>query len=183
MKNEITFELKYNNNIDFKEVGQLDSLINPNSNVLSKAKEYLNTLNKFYIKKYNYSSDNKDLIISKLNKTKEDRESFLEMKNNFQNDNLSDLMTNRNELNKIVEINGQLIQKSDPIYLDPNRTNFRSHFFAPRKKIYNKYIDTFWANIIVLWLMTFSLMFTLYYNLFAKFLDVFSKISDSIFKK
>jgi len=57
----------------------------------------------------------------------------------------------------------------------------RAHFFAPRKKLFGRYYDTFWVNLLVIWMMSLVLVITLYYNLFKKFIDstgeLFSKLS------
>ena len=64
-----------------------------------------------------------------------------------------------------------LIQKTDPIYADPTGSSFRSHFFAPRKKVGGKYFDTYWVNSAVIWLMSILLIATLYFDVFKKILD------------
>jgi hypothetical protein len=183
IKKEILFEIEYNPNVEFENITLLSPDVRFDENSIEITKEFLNELYKFYIRKYNFASDKKDALVSTLNKTKEDRELFLELKNNHQNDNLTDLLTNRNELNKIIEKDQQLTQKSDPVYLDPNKTTFRSHFFAPRKKIMNKYMDTFWANILVLWTMTLGLTITLYFDIFRIILNSMSKLSSLFSKK
>ena len=76
----------------------------------------------------------------------------------------------------IQEVDGQLIQRSDPIYLDPQ--NFRAHFFAPTKLFFGKRIDTFWFNIAVLWFMCITLGITLYFDIFKKIMDGLGKLSS-----
>jgi hypothetical protein len=43
--------------------------------------------------------------------------------------------------------------------------SFRSHFYAPEKYFLGKYWDTFWFNILVVWVMTALCYVTLYYDL------------------
>jgi hypothetical protein len=94
-------------------------------------------------------------------------------------------VTNANTLNFTDENNSNVIQKTDPIYLDPyDYDYFKSHFYSPRKKIFGTYLDTFVANVIVIWLMIFGLIFTLYIDALKKVLDGLGKIQlSTIFAK
>ena len=65
-----------------------------------------------------------------------------------------------------------MIQKYAPVYMRPVSNYGRSHFYAPYKKIGNIAIDTFWFNIIVLWMVTLCLYIALYYNLLQKALNI-----------
>ncbi|MCH8319311.1 MAG: hypothetical protein IIA88_12620 [Bacteroidetes bacterium] len=104
-------------------------------------------------------------------------------KDRYTNDALSDLLVNKKELNKYIVVKGEIIQLADPIYLDPQQPMIRAHFFAPRKKLFGTYYDTFWVNLLVIWMMSLVLVITLYFNLFRKFIDstgdLFSKLSFS----
>jgi hypothetical protein len=102
------------------------------------------------------------------------------MKDRYTNDALSDFVKDKNEMNKIIELDNHLIQKADPIYLSPE--NFRAHFYAPEKKIFGVYIDTFWVNIAVIWLMSFVLSITLYFDALKNLIDGLEKVFEK-FKK
>jgi hypothetical protein len=138
----------------------------------------LNQIKSFYTKYYNTHSKIKNIIISQLQKQENGKALFLEKRDNNQNESLSDLVKNNNELNKIIEYNGSLIQKSDPIYRDSE--GIRAHFFAPTKKIFNKKIDTFWVNIIIIIIMSLALFITLYLDLLKKLIDRIGEISTKI---
>ena len=86
-------------------------------------------------------------------------------------------MTNKNELEKVIEWHGELIQRSDPIYKDPQ--GFRAHYLAPSKKLFGRYITTFSANVMVLWLFSITLAITLYFDALRKLIDFLG----TIFKK
>jgi hypothetical protein len=73
-----------------------------------------------------------------------------------------------------MEKDNKLIQRADPIYLESD--GFRSHFYAPNKKLFGYSFDTFWANIMVLWFMSIALIVTLYFDFFRKMIDFLSKI-------
>jgi ABC transport system ATP-binding/permease protein len=106
---------------------------------------------------------------------------FQNFKNKFKNKALSDFVTNANSFQPTDEDEANLIQKKDPIYLDPYDFDyFKSHFYAPQKKIFGMYMDTFWANTIVIWLMTILLTFTLFTDLLKRFLDGIGKLGEYV---
>jgi hypothetical protein len=47
----------------------------------------------------------------------------------------------------------------------------RAHFYAPFKKIGNMEIDTWWFNMIVIWIGSIIFFLVLYYNLIRKLLE------------
>lgn len=136
-------------------------------------KEYLAELNDLFIDKYNELTAEKDKIVVSLNKTDEDREAFIKLKDDYTNESLTDLVTNKNDLNKIIEWNNRLIQHSNPVYKDPD--GFRAHFFAPSKELFGTKITTFSANLLVIWLFSIVLAVTLYFDLLKHFLDWIEK--------
>ena len=144
-----------------------------NPTVIAETRNYVAKLNKYYVKRYNKATDEREKIVSRLNSTDADKELFLKAKNDYENESLEGLLKNKNEINKILEKNGELIQRADPVHLDPVRaTSFRSHFYAPRKKFFGgRYMDTFWLNIMVIWAMSVTLILFLYFDVFRKIID------------
>ncbi len=142
---------------------------------IQSLKNYLDVLNKYYIKLYNKANGLKDNLISGLQKTAEDREDFMDIKRKYYNENLADLMKNSNEINRIIEYKGELFQKIDPVFLDPQNKFIKAHFYAPRKQFLGHYYSTFWVNIIVIWVMTLMFYFVLKFRLLRKALDFFEQ--------
>lgn len=178
IRNEIQKEMRISPKVVFKYLDQLTQA-NFNARVADEVRNHLKTLNSYYIKIYNRNSDNKDVQIAKRNK--ENKDMFLKEKNDYENESLSDLVRNSTEFNKILESDGQLIQRADPVFLDPVQSEYgRAHFFAPRKKIFGRYFDTYWFNMSVIWAMSLLLAITLYFDVLKKVLDglenVFSRI-------
>jgi ABC transport system ATP-binding/permease protein len=86
-------------------------------------------------------------------------------------------VTNYTEFDYTVEENGKLVQKKELIFRDPyDKGFFDAHFYAPRKKFFGTYIDTFWANAMVIWFMTLLLSITLYFDALKRLLDGLGKI-------
>ncbi|MDX9749863.1 MAG: ATP-binding cassette domain-containing protein [Flavobacteriales bacterium] len=85
------------------------------------------------------------------------------------NDRLAEVVMNKNDLNMIVEYRGELVQKSDPIYLEPRYSGlFGAHFHAPAKWAMGHRVPTLWANTAVLWLMTLLLWAALQGDVFPR---------------
>lgn len=172
LKKELVKELEFLGNkikfgaVEKLEIGKFDA------KVAADLKNFINQLNSYYIKKYNTASSQKDKIIASQNQTQEAKEKFLRLKNRYENESLNDLVTNHNEIDKILEKDGELIQRADPVFLDPIESNLgRAHFFAPRKLFLGLYYDTYWYNFCVLWAMSLILVITLYFDVFKKMLD------------
>lgn len=176
LRKEISKELKSESGkiVAFRDLDKL-YIDKFDKDVINSVKNYLEVLNKYYVKLYNKANGLKDQLISNLQKTSEDREKFMEIKREHYNENLSELMRNSNEINRIIEYNGELFQKIDPIFLDPANPFIKAHFYAPRKQLFGKYYDTFWVNISMMWFMTVVLYVILYFRLFKKTLEFFEQ--------
>ena len=100
--------------------------------------------------------------------------------NNYQNESLEKFVTNRNDVTFITDYKGELIQKKDPIYLEPYfKGFFDAHFYAPSKKLFGNFIDTYFANLMVIWGMSILLFFTLYFNI----INILLKVVALLFEK
>ncbi len=138
----------------------------------------LNDIKGLYIKYYNAFADIKNRKIADFRKEKDGKELFIEKRDAYQNESLSDLVKNNNELNKIIEFEGRLVQKSDPVYIDAK--GFRAHFFAPTKKLFGSTVDTYWVNVFVILGMAFSLFISLYFDLLKRIIDSLGELSTKI---
>jgi hypothetical protein len=118
--------------------------------------------------------------------TKLKEESFHQFMYKYKNSALEDFVTNTNSFDVTDEDNDYVIQKSYPIYLEPYDYNYlKAHFYAPKKKLFGVYFDTFTANVLVIWSMTILLIITLYMDTFKRTLDLFGRLGGLIpsFKK
>ncbi len=181
-KNEITKENNINKKVKFKYINLLN-IDKFNLKTIKKIDDYFRLINQYYIKKNNKALNKKDEIISKLQKNETERKKFKKLKKDYFNESLKDFVKNDNDLNRIVDYNNTLIQKIDPIFLDPSSNFVKAHFYAPRKKLFGVFIDTFWMNILVLWFGTIILFITLYFKLLKRFLDYLENLSDNIKRK
>lgn len=141
-------------------------------------RNYLNLMNEIYKNVFIKNSQIRDSLLGKMER-KAGSAGVLALKNAYMNESLSDLVRNANEFNKLIEQDGKIIQRADPVFLEPFQSNVgNSHFFAPRKKIGGRYIDTFWYNIIVLWGMSLTMIITLYFDLLRKLIEGIGNLSE-----
>jgi hypothetical protein len=176
IRKEIEQEYKYRLKLSEEETGvildklEVFPLLKPetiNQDVINATIAYLERLQNFYSRVYSY-------IYKKLNEQKRtENEGFVEkLKREHHNENLEELVTNKNEFERIVEYDGELIQKKDPIYLDPTSKFLKAHFYAPRKIVLNRFLPTIWVNVGVLWLFTIILFIALYFRVLKRMLDM-----------
>ena len=166
----------------FKILAQAhEKLKNPDSFNNKTAKEISNslqTIKDFYIKLYNIFARLKNQHIAYVRNKENGKKIFIDKRDNYQNESLTELVKNKNEMNKIIEFEGQLVQKSDPIYRDAKY--FRAHFFAPKKQLFGYSIDTFWVNVIVILGMAFILFAMLYLDVLKRTIEWLGEVSKMI---
>ena len=186
IQNELMKELKVPGNEKLKVSG-IDKLkigsFSPT--IASDIRDFVsNTLRNVYLNNFKRASDLKEKEVTLMNKDSVSRLQYLKDKDDYENESLSDLVTNRNTPYRILDLNGAFVQKIDPIYLDPVDSDVgRAHFFAPRKKFFGKYYDTYWVNICVIWLMSIILAITLYFDVLKNLINGLGNIFGRFSRK
>ena len=141
--------------------------------IIEEARQYIETINRIYIREYNQANNEKDEIITIA--TREDSEAFHRKKEQHYNNSLEEFVRNSNEGKRSIEYNGRIIQKIDPVFLDPENRFIKAHFYAPRKQIAGVFFDTYWVNIIVIWVVTFITYLALYFRVLKRILNITGK--------
>ena len=137
--------------------------------IVVAVQNYIELLRKYYIEYYNNADRKRNELTEKLQK--EDGNLYLKLRDKHHNESLEEFALNKNELTGIVEYKGHLVQKKDPIFLDPQYPFIKAHFYSPTKQIFGNYIDTYVVNVLVLWFMTIGLYLILYFRLLKRLLD------------
>lgn len=131
-----------------------------------EAEHYLDSLENHFKSLHKAVIASKDEAVTKIG-----RNMLIELRGNYENKKLKEFMLNELEIDKYIETPHKIIQKYAPACMRPVSNYGRAHFYAPYKRIGNISIDTFWFNIIVLWMETIILYIALYYNLLRKALN------------
>ncbi len=182
--NEINKEIKWGiKNIKCPSLNKINIKFF-NSDIASETRDYFKKINSAYIKISNDAMNKKDEIIKMRSSTPEEKEKFIKEQMQYENVSIADLVTNRNDFTKIILKDGNYIQRMDPIFLDPIYSDIgRAHFYAPRKKIFGTYYDTYWVNIWVIWSMAIVAAFALYFDLLKKSIDFLERIGSLFGRK
>jgi ABC-type multidrug transport system ATPase subunit len=192
VRNEFQKEADRHKPIAFKLINKL-YIDKVDNDVLSAARNYLNapgnctytpsgkTLKQFYIDRNLKARQKRDEIVTKMQKTEADKLNFINLQEQYENESLNSLVKNENDLGeKCLEKDGMLIQRTNPIFLDPDNNYGRAQFYAPQKRLFGKYYQTFWFNLCVIWGMSVLMMVTLYFDILKKILDFLGKIPSLI---
>jgi len=173
VSNEIKKEMAILSGIKFEYSDYLTpDRITPD--IVSSALNYVETVRKYYVKKYNEANSLKDAYITRLES--EDKAGFQKFRNDYYNKSLEEIVTSKNETQKIIDYHGEIIQKLDPIYMDPKHKFIKAHFYSPIKPVFGYYIDTYLINVLVIWVMTFALYLMLYFRVLKKTLSSGEKV-------
>lgn len=180
VSNEIKKELLFTPKIKFDFAEYLTpQRLTPE--IVTAAQNYIELLRKYYIDYYNFADNKRNTLIEKLQK--ENGNLYLTLRDKHHNKSLEEFAANKNETDTFVEFNGELIQKMDPIFMDPQYPFIKAHFYTPTKQFFGYYIDTYIVNVIVLWLMTVGLYLVLYFRVLKRLLDSGEVLMGKKFKE
>jgi hypothetical protein len=172
---------KYTKGMDLDKELSPEKFSAATANVL---RVYIDAAQAYYIERYNKANAKKDEFLSKYEAKPTTEHSLTELKNKYFNESLSDLVRNVATKNKFIEFNNNIVQQVDPIYNEPNMlrspVDYRTHFFAPDKPFLGQAYGTYYFNILVIWLMSLFLYFTLYFESLKKVLDFAGKWADKL---
>lgn len=132
---------------------------------------YLDCCRDYYILLSDKFVQKKDEKYIELEKKTGSKDAVINLRNNFSNENLSKIVLNKTEPNKILIYNGKIIRKSDPVFLLPDNKYGRTHLYSAVKRIGDYYIDTYWFNCVVLLLLFLISYFVLISEIVIKTLN------------
>jgi ABC transport system ATP-binding/permease protein len=136
---------------------------------LDAVQEILGQLTRHYRSIYKEAETRKEERIAEMTSTPEAKQAYFALLDGCRNESLTDIVTNKNDVNVIVEYHGELVQKSDPIYLEPHEGGFfDAHFYAPRKLLWGMSVSTLVGNTLMLWAMSLALALALYSEAFPR---------------
>ncbi|SMO77391.1 ABC-type multidrug transport system, ATPase component [Saccharicrinis carchari] len=139
-------------------------------------KSYLKEKKSTYRRLFNSTDESLDRRKKKMTGSNANRDSLNQLKRDYFNLELERYVRNSNHIfsDKIIEYKGRLVQKSDPIFKEPESKWLKAHFLSPYKRFGTLQINTLWANLIVIWLFNLFLFFTLQSALLKKLMGQMS---------
>ena len=179
--NELRAEMSIWNNVNC--LGCIAEINKSNGNIKTEIaqeiEDFLNIIRNQYSKTFIKQNDKIE-----QQKLKMGISTYNKLKSEYVNEALYDIVTNRLETDKILVYNNRLFRNDNSIYYSAIHTDFfKSHFYAPEKKIFGKIIPTYWANLLVLWSTVLLLFMTLYFDLLRKALNILGNWKIQLTKK
>ncbi len=129
----------------------------PDQTYFTRLRLYLEDLKTGLSEKISSLKYEKDQLIEDLLSQGMSMKQLAEIKKAYHNNAVAELVLNTNDLKKVYEYQGELIQRAVPVYKQPASRTGRAQFYAGNKQLGNLQIKTLWFNIAVLWIMTFVL--------------------------
>ena len=139
------------------------------------AEKYLDSLAGKFRQMRKIEVERKDSVSSSI-ESKIGKEAFILLKNDYYNKSLENIVLDRLRITQSIETGTRILQKYEPGYMKPVSRYGKTHFYAPYKQIRDLKIDTYWFNLIVLWVSTILLYAALYYCIFEKLINLFGKM-------
>lgn len=173
LRNGIERELEMLNPGVFPEVGRLQTG-EVDSIVLEKASKFLNTLRQYYTNKMNKATAAREQKVADMTRDAAAKIAFDKSRGRFVNKAVSDAVENISSPDRIIDYQGELVQKIYPIYSDgrsPRHAfDFAASFYEPRKHFLGRWFNTLPFNVTVIWSMTAVLLITLYLDVLRRFI-------------
>jgi hypothetical protein len=172
--NEITKEDYYWGNLDC--VDCIDAISNESALApghFDQLSAFLDTVRVQYNKTINDNNEVIQHIIDSIGIKK-----FARLQQDYSNESLMNLVTNKMEAHKLIIDNDELFQNDESIYNLPSEvTFFDSHFYAPQKYLFGYKLDTYWSNLIVIWMISIFTYIMLYFDLLRKGIELIQRVT------
>jgi len=137
----------------------------------------LSDISDYYKNNFNEANGRREMINSYWSESEERKQMNRLRVDAYHNESMEDFVTNSNDLTHIVEEDGELVQKTNLIYITPvKRSFFGAHFYAPSKYFFGKQITTLSANLLVLWGMTIGFIIILFFDGMKKGMDITTRL-------
>lgn len=185
IRREISQELNLVGADKFKH---MDNLVPArfDSTVYQDLTVFLDQLKTFYIRRYNVADQKKEAKIREMTSTPEKEKALENLREQYNNESVMELVKNLSETHRIIEQDGKLIQKIYPIYKDPepdHMVDFNAQFYMPTKHFLRSNVDTFYFNTGVIWSMTLVLAMLLYFDVLRMIIDGIGNLSNPLHRR
>ncbi|MGC3946845.1 MAG: ABC transporter permease [Chryseolinea sp.] len=148
------------------ETGKVDSM------VLEKTEVFLSKLRDYYINQMKKASASREQLVQSMTRTPALQAEFDDHRNRFVNKAVADAVENISSPDRIIEYDGELVQKIYPVYSEGRRPrhllDFSANFYEANKQFAGKRINTLPFNLAVIWIMTGLCFIALYLDLLKR---------------
>jgi ABC transport system ATP-binding/permease protein len=183
LKNEINSLGTWSYGLDLSFVLHLNTS-DFNLAIANRARNFIDFEKHHYSKVLDEAIGHKDSILHELKMELGGSDQLLKFKEEYHNTSLEDLLLSKLETNKIEEYKDRLIRKDEPVFKQPEMSFGRAHLFAPEKRIFNIFIDTYWFNLFVIIIMTFFFYMLLLTEALSNLIELIDSYRyNDIFKK
>lgn len=175
IRNEIKKEERKWNNLNCINCFEKDGLNKKNIH------RFLSVIQLQYTNNYNTIIDSLDAYKRAFGLKK-----YAKLREKYDNESLENLVTSRNNLKKsYVDFeNHKIFRLKDPVYQSNVGVRFLdAPYFSKEKSLGSLKLDTFYANIVVIWLFSFFLYLCLYIELLKKAFHTCSYAVQRLFEK
>jgi hypothetical protein len=168
LANEIATENEQHSQIqlDFRKQAEKEL----STELITQTSEYFDQLNRYYTALYSKASEIKNRQLDGLS-----GDSLLVLKSQYFNQSLADLVKNSNEIYRLVEYKGRLLQNYHPIYKDPEHPFIKAQFYAPVKNVFGAPVPTVWVNIVIIWCFNLFFYLVLYFRWLPGLMKLFQR--------
>jgi ABC-type multidrug transport system ATPase subunit len=146
-----------------------------NVQLIDQVIDYIKKIKDYYKDVRNAVNSKKDSFIQNYDKNHPD-ENMSALKMKYHNEKLEDFVTNSGT-ERILEYKNRLYRMMKPIYYEPENKFFKAQYYAPDKPFFGLKIDTFWFDIIVIWMFSLIQYFFLYYKVLIKIFEVYDVLN------
>jgi ABC transport system ATP-binding/permease protein len=148
---------------------------NAGLNMISSTKSYIDSIKPVFDRLTISSGEKLDNKYNELVK-EIGSPAVYKLQNDYYNKALADIVLNKMQLKKLIEVDSHLIAKKDPIFMKPHSRFGRAQLYTSEKNIFGYIIKTFNFNILVIWIATFLMYIALLKNWLKKIFRYFESI-------
>jgi ABC transport system ATP-binding/permease protein len=167
LKNEL-HKIKQITGLDDRHIRKHLHLETYTEDVKKDIGQYLDMAEYYFLTAYRKATKEKDRKFEELKNELGGIDQFVKFKQTFHNKKIASIILNENEILEYQISKDEIIRLKDAIFTYPDSKFGRAQFYAPVKKLGPLSIDTYWFNIIRLWLSVFLLYVILYLDLLRK---------------
>jgi ABC-type multidrug transport system ATPase subunit len=104
------------------------------------------------------------------------KQRLVDLRNDYENRRLKSNILAEDELEKTIETPDKIIRRYQPGFMPAESKTGRAHFYAPVKQVGSQKIDTYYFNIMFIWIFSVILYLILYLRIPEKLLSFFENL-------